>query len=189
MKVAVENIVVQQRIKGEIDPPDVQRVVKGCRYQPEVFKGLIYEMSSPNCEIFLLPAGMIRVHGVTSIHLADKAVDGFIGILRSNGFAVAKQGGLDILNVTASHDMVCKMDPSKILSEFKEERIDYDPSKLPGFSLRIPSTGIEILIFPEGKIISTGAATLEDSVSSLEMVRARLSSACIFSEDGGKKGE
>lgn len=188
MKVIIENLVVEQRIKGEIDPSDVNVSIKGCRFQPDVFKGLIYEMSDPHCELFLLPDGRIRVHGVRSMQSADKAIDRFVEMLRSSGFRVGKDGRAMVLDVTSSHDIGCRLDPKKVLEEFKDDQIIYAPLKLPGFSIGIPNTSIEILIFPEGKILSNGAVSVEDSASSLEMVMSRLSRSCMSESKGSEKG-
>ena len=189
MKVVIENLVVEQRIKGEIDPRDVNVSIKGCKFQPDVFKGLIYEMNDPHCELFLLPDGRIRVHGVSSLQSADKAIDRFLEMLRSSGFRVAKDDGAMILDVTSSLDIGCRLDPKKVLEEFKDDQIIYAPLMLPGFSIGIPNTSIEILIFPEGKIISKGAVSVEDSASSLEMVISRLSCASISASTRPEKGE
>ena len=67
------------------------------------------------------------------------------------------------------------MDIEDIYDEFKKDGIHYDPNELPGFHLNIGSSGIEILIFPEGKVISRGATEISDAVSSLEMVLGMLS--------------
>ena len=81
---------------------------------------------------------------------------------------------LKVKEIVASVDLEGPVDAKMIYEEFQKEGIIYDPAELPGFILNVGSTGIEVLIFPEGKIISRGASDLLDAVSSLQMVYNRI---------------
>ena len=80
-----------------------------------------------------------------------------------------------VQEIIASAELEKKLSPKDVYDEFKKDGIHYDPNELPGFHLNMGSSGIEILIFPEGKVISRGATDLSDAISSLEMVMGRIS--------------
>jgi len=179
MKIVIENLVAVQPIKGELDVREVHGSLKGSRFQPEVFKGIIYEMNDPRSEVFILPDRTIRVHGTRSVSSAEKVVRTVIEKLKGSGFRIDASGAMQLKEVVASHDLGHRLDPKKTFDAFKAERILYDPKKLPGFILRIASTGIEVMIFPEGKIIARGARSVEDAASAIQMVASRLEGAKI----------
>lgn len=179
MKIIIENLVAVQPIRGEIDLREVQSTLKGSRFQPEVFKGVIYEMDEPKCEVFLMRDRTIRVHGTRSLSSAEKAIRSVLDRLKGSGFRIDSSGSMQIKEVIASHDMGARLDPKRAMDSFKAERLIYDPRRLPGFILKLRSVGMEVLIFPEGKIVARGARSVEDAASALQMVASRLEGARI----------
>jgi len=177
MRIVIEGMVAIQRLKGSIDLREAQNALRGSRYQPEIFKGLLLDHEDPPCKVFLLEDGTIRLHGIKSRDSAARAIGTIVGSLNKAGIDIKAEGTLEVREVIASHDMGQKLDPSKVLEVFKGERIIYDPRVLPGFILRIPSTYIETLIFPEGKIVSRGGRSVEDCASALQIVANKLEPA------------
>ncbi len=175
MKVTVENIIAGSVLEGDIDIEGISSTLEGARFQPEVMDGLIYELTDPRADIFLLRNGVLKLHGITSKDDLTVAVKGFLSVLSAKGFKLKHKGPLSIQEIIASVKLERRLSPKDIYDEFKKDGIHYDPNELPGFHLNIGSSGIEILIFPEGKIISRGATDISDAVSSLEMVMGRLS--------------
>ncbi len=175
MKVTVENIIAGSVLEGDIDIERISSALDGARFQPEVMDGLIYELADPRADIFLLRNGVLKLHGVTSKEDLAGAVKGFLSVLSAKGFKLKHKGPLTIQEIIASVKLERRLSPKDIYDEFKKDGIHYDPNELPGFHLNIGSSGIEILIFPEGKIISRGATDLSNAGSSLEMVMGRLS--------------
>ncbi len=175
MKVTVENIIAGSVLEGDIDIEKISSALEGARFQPEVMDGLIYELVEPRADIFLLRNGVLKLHGITSKDDLAGAVKGFLSALSEKGFKLKHRGPLSIQEIIASVKIERRLSPKDIYDEFKKDGVHYDPNELPGFHLNIGSSGIEILIFPEGKIISRGATNLSDAVSSLEMVMGRIS--------------
>jgi TATA-box binding protein (TBP) (component of TFIID and TFIIIB) len=188
MKIVIESMVAIQRYKGDFDLRDAQTVLKGSRYQPEVFKGLLYDSDDPRCKVFLMADKTLRIHGTKSLEAAGKASVQVMEKLKRSGVMIALTGPLESREVIASHDIGAKLDPSKILEIFKGDRIIYDPRVIPGFILRIPSTSMEALIFPEGKIVVRGSRSIEDSASTLQMLASKIEPARIPVTEVAPKG-
>lgn len=173
MKVEIENIIAKATMTGELDMERISSALPGSRYQKDIMEGVIYELDDPQSNIFLLQDGTIKIHGLTSEDGVERALVSFLKRLTSAGVNVGRSGPAEIVEVITSAD-IGKMDPSRIVEEFTGDGIVYDPKSLPGFILRIGNTGVSVLIFPEGKVVSKGADNVMDAVSSLEMVKKRL---------------
>jgi len=179
MKVAIDNLMVVQGIKGDVDLREVNKVLKGSRYQPEVFKGVIYDLDDPACQVFILGDKTMKFHGLRSLETADRAVTTMMERLKSAGLGFGRASRFSVTDVIASHELGARLDPGKVVKTFEPDGILYDPNRLPGFILRTGTPGFEVLIFPEGKIVVRGARSIEDAASMLEMVSNRLSSAML----------
>lgn len=169
MKVSVENIIAKCNFKGKPDLEEISEKLEGSRYQKDVMDGIIYRLDHPECDIFILGDGTVKIHGLTSTDDIEKVVNTFSERLDSSDLKMAMADGYDITEVVASTS-VDKMNPRKIYETFQEDGIVYNPQELPGFILKMGKEGVTVLIFPEGKIVCKGAKNIEDAVSTLEMV-------------------
>jgi TATA-box binding protein (TBP) (component of TFIID and TFIIIB) len=172
MKVVIENIVASCKLEGDLELDKVQDEIEGAIYEPEVFEGITYECQTPPFKSFILPDGSLRFHGITSEHGIRAALDKIRTFKTLSEKKIEEQ--LQVMEIVASVDMEQPIDAKMIYEEFQKEGIIYDPAELPGFILSVGSTGIEVLIFPEGKLVSKGAKDLMDAVSSLQMVYNRI---------------
>ncbi|HHD15280.1 MAG TPA: hypothetical protein ENK47_01065 [Euryarchaeota archaeon] len=172
MKVTIENITASCRLDGDLDLESISGEIEGALYQPEIFRGITINKTSPDHSIFLLQDGLIRFHGITSEETAEKDLKELLSLPSLRDRSISEP--LKVEEVIASTTADSPMDAKQVYEEFKDEGIIYDPSELPGFILQVGSSGIELLIFPEGKIISRGASNLMDAVSSLQMVHSRI---------------
>lgn len=174
MKVVIENMIASCRLSGEIDLQRIADKMEGARYTPSVFKGVMFACKDPRADVFLLGDGNMRFHGPTSEEKMQDALGSVLCIMKDRGLDLKVTEPLKVDEVVASFSYGSRIDPKMVYEEFKDDGVMYDPSELPGFILRMGTSGIEVLIFPEGKVISRGAKSVLDAVSSLQMVEARI---------------
>lgn len=172
MKVVIENIIAGCKIRGDLDLENISSLLDGSRYSPEVFDGISYNSETPSYKSFILKDGNIKFHGLTSEEGAKEAITDLLSKPPLRDSWIEEQ--LKVMEIVASVTLDGPVDPKTIFDTFNDEGIVYDPEELPGFTLTVGKTGIEVLIFPEGKIVSKGATDLLDAVSSLQMVYAKL---------------
>lgn len=67
---------------------------------------------------------------------------------------------IQVQNIVASSRIGDEFDLDKIQAEFSNT--DYNPTQFPGLVYRLKEPKTSVLIFRSGKIVSTGARTLED---------------------------
>jgi len=174
MKVTIENLTTACKVGGNLDLDSigralgegaVQRFGSGLRFRP-----------SPDSEIyvFMLGDGNVKIFGPSSMDASSKVLKSLLSMPEMTPFSLKVMEPLRIQEVIASADMGRKLDPKKVYEEFKAEGIVVDPSELPGFILRIGNSNVEVLIFPEGKLVSRGADNIMDAVSTLKLVESRL---------------
>jgi TATA-box binding protein (TBP) (component of TFIID and TFIIIB) len=172
MKVVVENMVASCSLEGDLDMEELGRTLVGARFQPDIFNGITVIKEKPHYKSFILEDGTIMFHGLTSEEALKNALKDLLSDPAMKDLHLKEN--LMIQEIVASVDLGKQIDAKMIYEEFREEGIVYDPSELPGFILQVGTTGIEVLIFPEGKIVSRGASDLMDAVSSLQMVHGRI---------------
>ncbi|MEA3558014.1 MAG: hypothetical protein U9R75_02050 [Candidatus Thermoplasmatota archaeon] len=174
MKIIVENIIASCKVKGDLHLDRIADSLKGAKYQPSLFEGVIYTSEEPKSDIFIHKDGTVKLHGSTSEEKVKNALNMVLDKLKEDGIDLEVSEPLKVLEIIASFSIEGKLDPKEVYEEFKEDGVIYDPSELPGFILHIGKSGIEVLIFPEGKVISKGADNLQDAISSLQMVDSRI---------------
>jgi len=174
MKVVIENMIANCRLKGDLDLEKMASVIKGARYEPQLFKGVIIEKEEPRSKMFILGDGTVKLHGLTSEDKVKKTLQDLMSELQDSGIFLKISEPLKVTEIIASFSLDTRIDPKEVYEEFKKDGVVYDPTELPGFILKVGKSGIEVLIFPEGKVISRGADNVMDAVSSLQMVESRI---------------
>jgi TATA-box binding protein (TBP) (component of TFIID and TFIIIB) len=174
MKVVIENMIASCKLSGSVDLQKLSKTVEGAKYQPSMFEGVMLTIDDPKADVFILGDGTIKLHGLTSEEKLKNALNSVLSMLNKHEIDNKISEHLKIVEVIASYSAGSRIDPKEVYEEFKEDGVIYDPSELPGFILRVGNAGIEVLIFPEGKVVTRGADNILDAVSSLQMVDARI---------------
>ncbi len=177
MKISIENITGSIRLEGRTDLQRMSELLPNTNYQGSFFNGLKFEMKDPECSVFVLGDGTVKLSGLKQENELERAMRTLLSsdAFRSSGLKATTS--VKIEEVIASHDMGSPLDAKAIYEEFRKDGIVYDPSELPGFILRLGRSGIEVLIFPEGKLIVKGAPSVAEAVTSLHMIVTRLGKA------------
>ena len=80
---------------------------------------------------------------------------------------------LNIVNLVASLDLMIKINLNLLMGKNPMVNIEYEPSQFPAAVVRLKKPKTSYLVFGNGKLICTGAKTLdqiEDSFSKLKKV-------------------
>lgn len=65
-EIKIENIVGSTEMNKNLDLQKISEVIKGSKYNPEVFPGLIYKTDNPNIVILVFNSGKIVCNGTDS---------------------------------------------------------------------------------------------------------------------------
>jgi len=79
---------------------------------------------------------------------------------------------IEIVNVVASASVGCELNLEEITAPIEE--LEYDPERFPGAICRVKEPKTAILFFRSGKIVCTGARSLENVRKVIEMMMLKL---------------
>ncbi|HDD60475.1 MAG: hypothetical protein J7K08_01485 [Thermoplasmata archaeon] len=172
----VENILVETRLTGELDFQLAGSRLDMARYQPEVFRGLIYETHLPRGLVFIYETGVVKVFGVKSLKGAQQILAILKEKLAGAGFDVSFDEDMKILNVIASVRLRGEVSPKKILQILDKDSIDYNPKAFPGIVYTV-SPKVKVLIFTEGLLVCYGTESFADASAILDSLSEALEGA------------
>jgi len=160
--------------------------IDNAEYEPEQFPGLIYRITEPRAAALIFSSGKIVCTGAKSIELAHVAIEKVVDRVRKVGIPLPKKYDVTVENIVAS----AKIDANLNLEEitFLLENAEYEPEQFPGLVYRISKPRVAFLLFSSGKIICTGARTVEDIYDALDKLNEKLQSIGIKTSGGTIKG-
>jgi transcription initiation factor TFIID TATA-box-binding protein len=157
--------------------------IENAEYEPEQFPGLIYRTTEPRAAALIFSSGKIVCTGAKSIELAHVAIDKVVERVRKVGIALPKKYDVTVENIVASAKINANLNLEEIT--FLLENAEYEPEQFPGLVYRISKPRVAFLLFSSGKIICTGARTVEDIYTALDKLEEKLQSIGIKVKGSG----
>ena len=159
--------------------------IENAEYEPEQFPGLIYRTTEPRAAALIFSSGKIVCTGAKSIDLAHVAIAKVVERVRKVGIALPKTYDVTVENIVASASIDANLNLEEIT--FLLENAEYEPEQFPGLVYRISKPRVAFLLFSSGKIICTGARTVEDIYTALDKLKEKLESVGIKVKGGSGK--
>ncbi|MEM5798415.1 MAG: TATA-box-binding protein [Candidatus Aenigmatarchaeota archaeon] len=173
-KVKVENVVAFVSLGKPINLHKLVNQLEGAEYEPEQFPGLVFRISEPRAAALIFSSGKIVCTGAKSIGKAKEAMATIVGRIRKTGIPLPKNYKIQVENIVASTKIKAALNLEDIT--FKLENAEYEPEQFPGLVFRISEPRVAFLLFSSGKIICTGAHTIDAVHTALEKLRKKLQS-------------
>jgi transcription initiation factor TFIID TATA-box-binding protein len=174
----VENVVASAAISDKLNIKDISNILEGAEYEPEQFPGVIYRLKEPKVAILIFGSGKVVCTGAKSPDIARSAVELLTTQLTDAGISVVKNPEITVQNLVATWDTGQAFDLSDLILSFGMERIEYEPEQFPGMVFRLDDPKVVMLFFTSGKVVCTGAKSIEELERAVEAVRKEL-------KDGG----
>jgi len=176
-KPSIANIVFLVNLGCEVDLKSVANNAKEKRhgdieYNPNVFPGIVFRSSAPKFTMSIFHSGKIICTGLKTEKTIDAAIDSLMDRFSKLGcFIDRKIITYSLKNIVASVQLPAKVNLDILAMEC--ENTEYEPEQFPGLVLRLGDLNTVALIFHSGKMIITGAKTVDDvneSASSAEKI-------------------
>lgn len=174
----VENVVASAAISDKLNIKDISNLLEGAEYEPEQFPGVIYRLKEPKVAILIFGSGKVVCTGAKSPDVARFAVELLTRQLADAGISVVKNPEITVQNLVATWDTGQAFDLSDLILSFGMERIEYEPEQFPGMVFRLDDPKVVMLFFTSGKVVCTGAKSIEELERAVVAVRKEL-------KDGG----
>ena len=175
-EVKVENIVAYAQIADGLDIEQIVEKIPEFNYNPNEFTGLTIKLDEPKTAVLILPGGKAICTGAKKIEDAETSIKKVINQIKKKKIDVRKKIEVEVQTIVVSIDLKKELHLSSISSGLVLDHVEYEPKKFPGLIYRIRDIGTTLIVFSSGKIVCTGAKTIEDAANAIEMMKEKLSS-------------
>lgn len=172
--VKVENVVVFVAFGTKIPLEVISTELEGAEYAPESFPGVIYRIKEPRAATLIFSSGKIVCTGTRSVDNAREAVSIVAGDLKKLGIKVPTEFDVRVENIVGSTSIPTDRKLSLEDIAISIENTEYEPESFPGLVYRVKEPRVAFLLFGTGKIICTGARSMEDIQAALVKFKDKL---------------
>lgn len=177
VEIKVVNVVALALIGDDLDLKSIALALDNAEYEPEQFPGLIYRLEDPKTATLVFRSGKCVCTGAKSIEAVHKAINAVANHIGSIGIEIKNEPEIKVVNIVASSDIKREINLNSIAVTFGLENVEYEPEQFPGLIYRIKDPKVVALLFGSGKIICTGARTMDDVERAVSKITEDLSKA------------
>lgn len=178
--IRVENMVSSTALAKKLDLQSIALTLEDADYDPERFPGLIYRLKVPKTAILLFRSGKAVCTGAKDLDQVKEAIAKVSAKLREKDVEVFDNPQIEVQNMVASADLEREINLNAMAITLGLERVEYEPEQFPGLVYRMSSPKVVLLVFSSGKLVCTGAKTLDDVERAVEAIGDDLRKAGII---------
>jgi transcription initiation factor TFIID TATA-box-binding protein len=158
----IQNVVASADTKAKINLKEIARTLDNIEYDPSKFPGLIYHIKEPKSAIIFFSNGKLVSTGANSVETTYKAFNLVLQKLRDIGVKMFQTPDVDVQNIVATYDLHKLLNLNAIAITLGNERVEYEPDQFEGLVYRLKDPAVVILLYSSGKIVCSGAKSIED---------------------------
>jgi len=170
--IRVENIVASASLGVDVSLQKIVSKLEGMEYEPEQFPGLVYRIKKPKAAALIFGSGKIVCTGARSIADVNVVFKKVVGVVQKSGVRVPRGFKIQAENIVASAKLDSNLNLDKIA--FNLENSEYEPEQFPGLVYRMLDPKVAFLLFGSGKVVCTGARSVQDVHTAVNKVSRRL---------------
>ena len=174
--IKIENIVAYAHISELLDIELLSEKMPKSSYNPDEYNGLSIKFDDLKIAVIILSNGKIVCTGAKKIQDAEATIKKVAKQVKKIGFEVKKNYETKIENVIASTDVKQELHLASIANALILENVDYKPEEFPGLIYRMEELCTVVLLFNSGKIVCTGAKSIEDAKTAINEMIDKLAS-------------
>lgn len=160
MKPIVRNLLVSAEYGVEFDLFSIAQKVRNAEYNPRRIQAAVIRIDEPHATALIYKVGKMVIGGTKTRDVALLAARKFGKIMKRLGYKVHLQN-FQIISMVATASCNFRVGLESIASQSRQFT-KYNPEVFAGLIFKIPQPKLTMLIFASGKIIFTGAKTLEE---------------------------
>jgi transcription initiation factor TFIID TATA-box-binding protein len=171
-KIEVENVVASVSLDKKFDLELITIVLDKVEYEPEQFPGLVYHLDEPKAAALIFGSGKIVCTGAKSIEEAKIAIGRIVDKIKEAGVEITKEPDVVVQNVVATANLDAELNLDAIAIGL--DNTEYEPEQFPGLVYRMDDPKVVLLLFGSGKIVCTGAKSIEDAERAADNIAKKL---------------
>ena len=175
LPIRVENVVAVALLGVDIPLEKLVSEAHNANYEPEPFSGLVFRTGEKGVASLIFSSGKIVCTGTKSLDHATEVLGKVVHKVREIGVNVPAEYPIDIENMVACSRLDAELSLEDVA--FSLENAEYDPAKFPGLIYNIPDPSVSMMLFADGKILCSGAHSVNDIKKALNQLMAGLKKA------------
>ena len=187
-RIVLENMVctVDLHTDKPIPLKQLAQELPNVKYEPKRFPGMVVNVKELGTKVLLFKTGRIVVTGARDMETVKKTIKYICDLLSKYDDHCQGEPTIEIQNMVARGEINGYVNLD-ILAEVDIEDVEYNPEQFPGlvYSLKIPGRKrpIKFLVFRNGKIVITGAKSIEEMKNAVEGLIEKLKKAGVLIEE------
>jgi len=165
-KFDIVNIVARGHLGREIDLSELEKDIS----TDEVYikgPGLYFKLEKDSPTITLARSGKYIITGCSSVDELNKERERALDYLYSIDLLdESRDQSFDIVNVVSTYFSNIPLNLNSLVIQLGLEETEYEPEQFPGMIYRPSKYDVVFLIFASGKVVITGASSIEDAKKS-----------------------
>jgi transcription initiation factor TFIID TATA-box-binding protein len=166
----VHNIVATVELNTRLSLKSLSDRMRNCEYNPKRFSALVVRMKDPKTTALLFASGKMVITGARNLEALEQGVRMHVRAIRKAEHSAIKIERVTVHNIVAS----CNIDAPLRLEALRlglggsDGGAELDMEIFPGLILKLRDPTVTMLIFVNGKIVITGAASHSIIVGAFE---------------------
>jgi len=174
--IIIDNIICSVEPVDSFDIKSLSEKIPNAEYNPEEFEGLSIKYLDLKTAAIILSSGKIICTGAKNMEDAEKTITKTIAKLNKAGLSLEEDFVIKIENIVASINLYKDLHLSSIANGLMLQNVTYEPEEFPGLIYRINDSCVEVLLFGSGKIVCTGAKSIDEATNAIDKMEEKLSS-------------
>jgi transcription initiation factor TFIID TATA-box-binding protein len=159
LDINIVNVVATAALDQKMDLIDIMKAFRNVEYRPKRFPGLVFRLKRPKTATLIFSTGKMVCTGARSEKLARRAVHKVIRELKNNGIVILNKPKIVIQNMVALGNLHGSIDLEMAAAVL--DNVMYEPEQFPGLIYRMKNPKTVLLLFASGKLVCTGAKSME----------------------------
>jgi len=174
--IKIENIIANTQIADTLDTLLISEKIPDSNYNPSEFDGVSIKYDLPKTAVIVLSNGKIVCTGAKSIEEVESTIKKTVKKIKDIGFEIKKDYEIKIENIITSTDFKMEMHLASIANALILQHPEYQPELFPGLIYKIDDLCAVLLLFSSGKLVCTGAKSIDDATSAVNIMKEKLES-------------
>ena len=166
----VNNIVATVELDSRLSLKSLSDRMNNCEYNPRRFSAIIVRMKHPKTTALIFASGELVITGARSTEDLQQAVRMHVRAIRKAAYPACKIERMTVHNIVASCNMNVPLRLEALCFGLGGSGggAELDSEIFPGLIFRLRDPSVTMLIFVNGKIVITGAASHADVIAAFE---------------------
>ena len=174
--IKIENIVAYAQISDVLDIKLISEKIPQTSYNPKEFDGISIKYDMPKTAVLVISNGKIVCTGAKNLQDVESAIKKTVKKIKDIGFDIIKGYEIKFENVIATADFNKEMHLSSISNALVLQKVEYKPEQFLGLIYKVEELCADVLLFSSGKVVCTGAKSIENATSAINKLEEKLTS-------------